>query len=462
MKSKKIIAGLLSLTLLSFSAAVPVSANCTDNQNHMVQASHTTSVNTQTNTTDKFRYGSFTGTVKKITVREDVPGTKYILVENEAGKQANIVLTKNTFVLDNSDITKDAVITGYYNANAPMIMIYPLQYLAEVVIVNNQKFNVKVDIFDHNLISDDNTLSLNISPETKIVSPTGTPFTGDLAGHKLLVIYGPSTRSIPAQTKPDKIIVLSDKQFSSAADMNIIVNNQVINGPAAYKDDNGIIMVPLRTVAESLGFKTTWDNKLQRIMLNTDISMNIGEDKYSCMEGISQLGTAPALIDSTTYVPLSFFKQVVKVNRACISGTQIIIDNNVNQEVRDLTEKFGNTLQKVSLQAPDDIVVKSIKENYGKFVTPELLEKWLNNPQEAPGRITSSPWPERIEINSITDLVDGSYKVKGDIIELTSTEKINGGIAGKYPVTMQVIKHNSRWLINTLTINKEHNNIQKK
>ena len=98
------------------------------------------------------------------------------------------------------------------------------------------------------------------------------------------------------------------------------------------------------------------------------------------------------------------------------------------QEIRELVEAFGKTLQKVSLLAPEDVVVKSMEENYGSFVTTELLKKWQSDPQSAPGRTVSSPWPDRIEILCIGINNKNQYIVYGEIIEITSVELEKGGM----------------------------------
>ncbi|WP_449240415.1 hypothetical protein [Desulfoscipio gibsoniae] len=126
-------------------------------------------------------------------------------------------------------------------------------------------------------------------------------------------------------------------------------------------------------------------------------------------------------------------------------------DKNDMTAVKDLVETFGGKLQLVSLQAPKDIVSKSIQENYSAYVSPELLEKWLNAPDNAPGRLLSSPWPDRIEIQDIDNLADNTYEVKGEIIEITSVEKVNGGAASKHPVVLVVKKIGDRWLIDAVT-----------
>jgi len=119
--------------------------------------------------------------------------------------------------------------------------------------------------------------------------------------------------------------------------------------------------------------------------------------------------------------------------------------------VASLVEAFGGKLQAVSLQAPKDVVKKSIQENYGDLVSPALLAQWVSNPSNAPGRVTSSPWPDRIEILNIKKLSEQTYEVKGEIIEITSVEKVNGGFAAKRPVTLEVKKSGERWLIDAVT-----------
>ena len=67
--------------------------------------------------------------------------------------------------------------------------------------------NVKVDYFNNQLVSADGQLKLNIAPNTPTLLTNGQPFSKNPANRNLIVIYGPTTRSIPAQTTPYQIIV---------------------------------------------------------------------------------------------------------------------------------------------------------------------------------------------------------------------------------------------------------------
>lgn len=214
MKFKKAFAGVLSVAVLSLSSSTAFAANkenfkpinCIDLINRIIP------VSSKINPEKQCSFNSFTGTVKEVRDFEGVrKGSKYVLVEDSEGKVANIIVSKGTYVVNNEKIDVGAVITGFYDANKPMLMIYPPQYNAEVVAVSKKEQNIKVDRFDKDLVSFDKTLKLNISEDTEVILENGKPFKGELKNRKLVVIYGPSTRSIPAQTTPTKIIVLFEK-----------------------------------------------------------------------------------------------------------------------------------------------------------------------------------------------------------------------------------------------------------
>lgn len=136
---------------------------------------------------------------------------KLMTVQNREGSIVNFVITPNTYFVDHTMVAVGDMVVGFYDANAPVPLIYPPQYRAIVIsrLVLGQ--NVKVDYFNEQLVSSDGTLKLNIAPFTQIILENNQAFTANLANRNLIVVYGPTTRSIPAQTTPYKIIVLCPK-----------------------------------------------------------------------------------------------------------------------------------------------------------------------------------------------------------------------------------------------------------
>ncbi|MBU8878813.1 hypothetical protein BGM26_07390 [Bacillus sp. FJAT-29790] len=126
--------------------------------------------------------------------------------------------------------------------------------------------------------------------------------------------------------------------------------------------------------------------------------------------------------------------------------------------VTKIAEEFGKKLQVVSLLAPKEDLKKNMTDQYGGLIAAPLLENWINNPSSAPGRLTSSPWPDRIEILSVEKVTDASYKINGEIIEITSVEKENGGFAAKQPIGLTVEKINNDWLITDVTLGEYASN----
>ncbi|MDF2700347.1 MAG: hypothetical protein K0Q49_1905 [Haloplasmataceae bacterium] len=133
---------------------------------------------------------------------------KLMSMQDNEGNVVNFVVTPNTYFVDHFMINIGDVVVGYYDANAPVPLIYPPQYRAIVVTRVSQLTNVKVDYFNEQLLSSDGSLRLNISLYTQIIQENGQVFTGNPANHNLIVTYGATTRSIPAQTTPIRIIVM--------------------------------------------------------------------------------------------------------------------------------------------------------------------------------------------------------------------------------------------------------------
>ena len=160
--------------------------------------------------------------------------------------------------------------------------------------------------------------------------------------------------------------------------------------------------------------------------------------------------------------PLIFISLIfVSILTGCINGgdtqlkvqeSPVEIDETNKSIVISIVKDFGDRLKRVSLLAPRDILEKNMTENYGDLVSSELLNKWIKDPLNAPGRLTSSPWPDRIEIIKIEKISEYVYKVSGKIIEITSKEMTSGGIAASRPITLIVKKVKDKWVIDNVTL----------
>lgn len=100
--------------------------------------------------------------------------------------------------------------------------------------------------------------------------------------------------------------------------IKICVNGEEVTGEARAPYFETVPMVPLRIVAEKLGFTVTWEQATQTVFLDDGMvqsSVTIDKNSYYVKEiasgvkyGAVSLAAAPSLYnDSTTYVPARFF-----------------------------------------------------------------------------------------------------------------------------------------------------------
>lgn len=161
-------------------------------------------------------WGFFYGIITEINNTWSGPGrmtgcTKIMTAQGTDGNIVNFLINPTTYFVNHEMMVVGDTVIGYYDLNAPVPLIYPPQLQAIVVAKLVPEYNVKVDYFDEHLISRDGFLRLIIGPDTQIILENNQPYTCNPANNDLIVLYGPTTRSIPARTTPYKIIVICPK-----------------------------------------------------------------------------------------------------------------------------------------------------------------------------------------------------------------------------------------------------------
>ena len=225
----------------------------------------------------------------------------------------NIVVGEETVVVDNTgkrvELKEGMDFTAYVDGNKPMILIYPPQYSPDLVIVQTEEVGfAEVTQFDENFANE--SLKLNISDETVIENLSGTAVEAkNIVGIDVAVFYKFTTFSIPAQTTPSKIIVLSYDEEE--------LSREIVAVQAIIKNDfyevNGVTMVPLRLIAEKLGWTVTSTGKGAIVSKdNATFTITRGEKLYGHNRAVDYFEQAPALLEPTkTYVPVEFVDRLL-------------------------------------------------------------------------------------------------------------------------------------------------------
>lgn len=125
--------------------------------------------------------------------------------------------------------------------------------------------------------------------------------------------------------------------ISPAPAYSITINGEALSQSHVFTE-NGKLMVPLRAVAEKLGFEVSWDAERQGVKLDdkeVNTTVYIGDDSYYMasstaigMSAPTALGASPVIKDDRTYVPAEMFKILCGADAYKVSGNTIEFGEN--------------------------------------------------------------------------------------------------------------------------------------
>ncbi len=134
--------------------------------------------------------------------------TIFTTVEDEDGNTIHFLMSPSTYIVENITLSVGMLCTFWYRTDVPVPLIYPPQYQAVVIALKTNDRMIDVSYYNHALVNEEQTLQLNIDGSVDLRTANNQYFQASPANHDLVVIYETSTRSIPAQTTPKKIVVL--------------------------------------------------------------------------------------------------------------------------------------------------------------------------------------------------------------------------------------------------------------
>jgi len=211
------------------------------------------------------------GKIEKITKEEG--STRVEIGEQTDGLVMNLL--DSTMVLNRktnefisvAELKEGMQVCAVIPANAPMTMsLPPMTSSVAVLVANVDAGNVAVGKFDKDLINAEAKLKLNIDEKTIISDATGIKkvFTAeDVKEQNALVFYDATTKSIPAQTTPSRVLILAKEEVDHGIDEKT--------------------EVALREVAEKAGFKVTWVANDKPVLVEKEglkIEVTLGAKAY--------------------------------------------------------------------------------------------------------------------------------------------------------------------------------------
>lgn len=210
--------------------------------------------------------------------------TRVEIGEAQNGLVMNIA--DGTMVLDRktnefikvSDLKQGMEVCAVIPGNAPMTMsLPPMTNSVSVLVANADAGNVAVGKFDKELVNAEAKLMLNIDEKTMISDTTGArrAFTAeDVKEQNAVVFYDATTKSIPAQTTPSRVLILVEKE---------VVKEDTTEVPELKPEPRVHTDVALREVAEKAGYKVTWVANNKPVVVEKEglkIEVTLGAKAY--------------------------------------------------------------------------------------------------------------------------------------------------------------------------------------
>lgn len=127
---------------------------------------------------------------------------------------------------------------------------------------------------------------------------------------------------------------------------------------------DGKVMVPLRAVAEAIGFEVTWNNETKMVEMVKGAqwtSIKIGENSYFRNRMAPwPLSAAPVIVQDRTFVPVEFVTEILGYGMEHREGTIKIYDEpftTLTGYVYDIEELDGYTKVAVAPRMGDDVEI---------------------------------------------------------------------------------------------------------
>lgn len=252
-----------------------------------------------------------------------------ITITNDNKKTDSVALhiTDDTFVIQNGtgyylngfDIREGEQVKAWYGP--VLTRSLPPQGKADAVIAGEQNDRPTFTYFNIGKVEpqeDGSVRVLNVNESQYVtIFPQVYPDVAELkAGDKMLLWYEFTTMSMPGQATATKAVLLkqgpADINISTTAGVIAMDGKELANVKLVEK--NNTLYVPLRQVAEALGYTVTWNGDAQTAVVYDgprSAVCTIGSYDYGQQRMRVQLQYTPELIDGVTMVPVEMLEHVL-------------------------------------------------------------------------------------------------------------------------------------------------------
>lgn len=149
------------------------------------------------------------------------------------------------------------------------------------------------------------------------------------------------------------VVVLSSFAFAGSDRIKVEVNNQELVFDVEPTIIEGLRVIPLRAIFESLGLEVSWDKGTRTVTgenKDTLIKLKIDDDNARVNGRLVVLDLPPVIINGRTMVPESFIRQAIGAKVSWNEDTKILSINKSGPDTQEYTKSltYSNLVDKTS------------------------------------------------------------------------------------------------------------------
>ncbi len=245
---------------------------------------------------------------------------------------------------------------------------------------------------------------------------------------KLLVAICVCALALTSVAFADDVMLISEAPTNNA----IYVNDAKIEG-TYYRDADGFVMIPVRSVCEALGFNVSWDGATNTVIIEKMplyFTFNVYEDGYTMAKTAPiKLGKVPFVDNGTTYVPATFAQEILPCFAEIEDGTLYIASEDAATEKVTATVIFNEQVEGMCVLT--DIVRGTVLANVSaNTVIKDVDGNTVKLEDIAQGQLLSVVYDDFMTMSippitnalEITVLGDMAEVVEGTVCEVINDE----------------------------------------
>ncbi|WP_312831964.1 copper amine oxidase N-terminal domain-containing protein [Sedimentibacter saalensis] len=250
----------------------------------------------------------------KITTRRFNISDSTVAIDNESGTAESLSTIK---VGDKVSVIASSMSTFSIPPQSPAYVILTnIQEKAPAKLIQVGEIGKKTD-GTMTVLDTDNNYIVSITKDT-VLAPYRTKqivVPEDIQKENYVLVWSEiMTLSIPAQMTADMVVLLTGYDFGKIpmpAQPALNITNY-----HTFQSSEGETMLPVRNIAEAMGFEVKWLNETKTVELKKEsvtFYMNIGSKTYGNRGQKQDLKSAPEINNNRTYIPAIFFTEIMGV-----------------------------------------------------------------------------------------------------------------------------------------------------